>query len=120
MGLAKFEVTAEPGGAVVLVNGEDVSGLCHRATVDVAAGSSEVPKLYLEVLSEGAITGEGVVEVRVTKDLDPREVILAWLESLDAQVVENDVLMGTDFGTKAGDAWLETLKGYARGDHNGS
>ena len=122
MTFANFDIhlPAAGRGARIVVNGEDVSDRCSRVAVESAAG--EVTRVYLTSFAEGRIQGEGVVEVRIPADVDQREAVLEFLDNLDPSVIEQEVLasMGGLDGGSTGEAFLTVLKGYVRGDGNGS
>lgn len=120
MGLSRFSIDVGAGGrGHVLINGEDVADRVRRVTVDSVA--SEVPKIYLEMQGEGHIEGEGIVNV--VQDLDQRQVVAEFLGNLDPGSLESAALFkmgGLGEGLTTGEAFLEVLKEYARGDDDGS
>jgi hypothetical protein len=119
MGLTRFSIDLGVGGrGHINIDGVDIADRVRRVSVDSAAG--EVPKVFLELLGEGRIEGEGIVTQMI--DLDQRQVVAEWLGTLDAGALESAALdlCGGLGGMSTGEAFLEALKGYVRGDNDGS
>lgn len=115
-----MHVRIDPATETVEVNGCDVSAAVRRVSVDVHRGRP--PEVFLEIATGALVPDvlnlDGIVHVITPPteiDLDPREYIAAWLESLDPGVVEREVLNDADLGTGTGVAFLKILAGMARG-----
>lgn len=80
MATTPFSLAAQPVGGALVVNGEDVTGRARAWTI--TGGHDEPTRLTIELTpGEGAIEGEGVVEVLVAgpagdavRALDPEVV----------------------------------------------
>lgn len=125
MGLTPFEIVLPAGGlpAKIVIDGTDVSNNVSRVTVDMHA-SDRIPKVFLEMPGEGVLQGEGIVTqvVQVESQQDQRELMEAFLANLDPDLLESAALekCGGLGGFRTGEAFLEVLKEYVRGDANGS
>lgn len=84
---ARFEVTAEPIGGQIVVNGADVTSLVRRAVIELSAEQPTRLGLELKSGAEGTVVGEGVVEV-----VRPGESVADWLAAVDAAALRARVL----------------------------
>lgn len=118
MGLSKFKLDASAVGrqSTLEVNGEDVTQKMTIRSAMVQVSSNDVPRLVLEVLGEGTIEGEGIVEVRHVDLPDVQDLILDFLGDLDPEVLDAEVneLLQTDPQPYAA-LLLEVLKRQVRG-----
>lgn len=107
-----MQVKIDPSTQVVEVEGVNISSSIRRATIDMRAYRQ--PEVFLE-LASGCLVPEtlevdGVVHVvRDAADTDHRSIILAWLESVDASVLEQAVLAEVDLGQSTGQSFLTQL-----------
>jgi hypothetical protein len=101
----------------VLVGGQMITD-ATRVTVDCENGKA--PKVFLELEPEAvdALELDGVVHIIREVPADPIKVTLAFLEPLDPAELDRCVLetMGLGGVTTYGEAALEVLRGWARGD----
>jgi len=120
MGLTPFDISLAPGEGRVVVDGQDVSSRVTRVTIDAPAG--EIPKVFLELNGQGTLEGEGIVHI--VKDQDMREIVAEFISNVDPSALEAAALEKLGGGLSApmstGEAFLEALKGYVRGDDNGT
>lgn len=119
--LSTFDIDISPGDAKIVVDGEEIS---HVVSLKFEAGVGEVPRLTLERFryQNGHLSGEAEINWS-SPEPDQRELVLRFLENLDADEVEKDMLarcggFGGDEST--GEAFLQVLRGYLGGDDNGS
>jgi hypothetical protein len=103
----------------VEVAGHDVSAQVSRVSIDHRAG--QLPQVFLELrpgLDAGAIEVEGVVHVTREVRQDPMDAALAFLEPVDPAELERCALAAMEMGGPQtfGQAALEVLRGWARGD----
>lgn len=114
-------VKYEPQGvkARVEVEGQDLSDLVSRVSIDHAAGDAPVVYLQLKPGTDvSAIDVEAFVHVKEVVQEDPADATLRFLEPIDAGEFERACLQAMELGGPAtfGEAALAVLRGYARGD----
>lgn len=115
MGLVPFDISVAPANNRVIVDGQDISSQITRVTID--AQGHDVPKVFVEMIGEGRIVGEGIITQVL--DLDPREAVLEFLNNIDAGALEGAALercggFGSDETT--GQAFINALIEMASGD----
>lgn len=105
-----MHVRIDPSAPSIEVGGVDVSDVIRRATVDLHAGRPA--EVFLELasgkLAPDVLEADGVVHVVRDAD-DPKSIILAWLDTVDAEALEQLVLQNTDMTQPTGQAFLEQL-----------
>jgi hypothetical protein len=114
MGLSRFQVDcSDPLRPVVTVDGEQVPPLT-RASFDWKPG--DVPHLYLELMGEGEIQGEGVVIQQVPVPADALEVLDEFFSALDPAELEQAILgeFGAFSETTTGEACIAVMKKWIR------
>lgn len=117
MRLASFSIQLSAGKKTIIVNGEDLTALVNRVVVEDEAGA--IPQVFLGVHGEGVIEGEGVVTVQREGEVDLRDAISGFLQSLDPGMVEKaalDRLGGFGGDETTGQAFLNALSEIVRGD----
>lgn len=112
---ALFKISADDAGrGQVVVNGDDVSRLVGAYSVTHQAGKP--PTLTLQ-LRPGVGDIEGVGIVQVVKADDERNAILAFLDAVNPEELEQLTLAGLGMGEgSATPRMIEVLKGWASGD----
>jgi hypothetical protein len=111
---AHFEIEAHANGlSRVVVNGADVSDDVRGYELRGQHGAPPVLVLY-HLAASGPIEGDGIVHV-VDDGMDQRGAVLAFLDNLDAEELEEQATdgmsMATDDGsTSMGGAFLAALK----------
>lgn len=117
MGLARFRVDCtDPVRPVVSVNDEIVPPL-KRCSFDWSP--AEIPHLYLELMGEGVLEGEGVVVQRIPTDLNDvalDDLLIEILNKIDPSTLERDMAeaCGGFGGGTTGEAALAVLKRYIK------
>lgn len=98
-------------GSSIEVDGQPVKNV---RSIAVKAEVGEATKLYVEMIGEGTIEGEGVVHV--VRD-DNRSTVADWLANIDPDELEKAALdhMGGLAGGSTGAAFLDVLRGWAGG-----
>jgi hypothetical protein len=107
-----MQVRIDPSTHRVEVEGVDITRSIRRATIDLHA--QRPAEVFLEVaagcLVPETLEVDGVVHlVRDATDTDHRSIILAWLESVDADGLERAVLDDVDLSESTGQAFLRHL-----------
>lgn len=102
----------DPINRTVEVEGVDLSQSIRRSTIDLQPGRPA--EVFLEVatgcLVPETLEVDGVVHVvRDAADTDHRSIILAWLESVDADALERAVLEDADLGQSTAQSFLVQL-----------
>jgi hypothetical protein len=97
---AHFEIETEANGASrVVVNGADLSDQVHGLVLQAVRGQPPILRLD-HVAASGPIEGDGIVQV-LEEGLDQRQAVLAFLENLDGEQLEE---AATDMMSMASDA----------------
>lgn len=101
------------GTPEIEVDGKRVS---NARSVAVKAEVGEATKVYVELVGEGTIEGEGIVHV-VRDGVDTRDTLTDWLAQIDPAELETAALarMGGLGGGTTGEAVLDVLRGWAGG-----
>lgn len=127
MGLAQIKLKLTPGGnpEAVVVNGQDISNSVFGVRlVAEASGSSRIPQVTLILNSSVELEGEGIVQLETpAADVDPDEVLGAFLSSIDTEELEARALAGMEgLGgpETTGQSFLRALKEMAGVDDNGA
>lgn len=96
VGLAKFTLDLDAAGsdATVVVNGYEVSDVVRSVAVRSQPG--DVTTLMLDVMGDGVVTGEGVVEVRNVEGLTDAAAIV---RSIDADQLAAQAQGQADMGS---------------------
>ena len=108
-----MQVRIDPDSRLVEVDGVNISPSIRRATIDLHA--QRQADVFLEIaagcLVPETLNVDGVVHVvRDAEDTDHRSIILAWLSSVDAGVLEQAVLADDALGEMTtGEAFLVQL-----------
>lgn len=108
--LAKVQIKLSPSGESKLsINGQDLMEEAAAFSVFVEDGKPpvlliRVPATYLD------IDGPGIVQVEPQVPADPREIVLAFLDSVSPQEVEVEAFATADYGTLASEAVIKHLK----------
>lgn len=115
MGLASFSISLATNKKKVVINNEEVTNRIRRVVVEDEAGG--VPRVFLEMLGEGVIEGEGIVTIQ--NEVDFRDSIYQFLQSLDPGMVEKvalDRLGGFGADETTGQAFLNAISEIVRGN----
>ena len=109
---AKIELVAQPGHVELTVNGENLTRQVASVMFEAAAG--DLPRMGV-VFKEPAFSfeGEGVVHVQQPVEVAPADVIVAFLDSIDPEQLQELVLTEGDFATPPGVAFLSVLRKMA-------
>lgn len=105
----RLVLPAASPGAEIEVDGKPVT---NAVSVAVKAEVGHVTKLYLELVGDGTIEGEGIVHV-----VKPGPNVGEWLSHIDPDELEKAALdrMGGLDGGSTGAAMLAVLRGWAGG-----
>jgi hypothetical protein len=115
-------VKIEPGfgQSTIILDGQDVSNLLSRVTVDLAP--KQAPQVFLElattVLPE-AIECQAVVRIVQIVAEEPAKAMLKFLENIDADELDRCILEsmgGLGEAQTYGTVCLDVLRGWANGD----
>ena len=103
---------ANPGATQIEVGGHPVTNV---RSVAVKAEAGEATKLYLELVGDGTVEGDGIVHVVTPAS---RDAVAVWLAAIDPDELEKAALdrMSGFGGGSTGAAMLEVLRGWAGGD----
>lgn len=114
-----MQVAITPTGPLtskIEIDGQDISGSVTRVTLDMEA--REVPKMYLELnaLERAPILlDEAIVHVVTpAAEVNVGEVVLAWLDNIDAAVLDRLVLDEGDLTQPPGEGFLAALTTLAK------
>lgn len=110
----KFRIDADQIGGRVEVDGEDVTAKLDAAHLRIQANQPTVLMLHLKPGCEGAIEGEGIVEVAV--DRPDAEVICEFLAGIDGAALERAAMNGCDASQSPTAVMLDVLQAWARGE----
>lgn len=97
------------GEGPIHVDGIDVTAQVRG--VELISAPGEPTTLILRHVGPGRIEGEGVVQV-VPDDVDEQAIVIAWLEQLDPELIEAEVLNSHAWlepPATMGAAWIQVL-----------
>lgn len=117
MGIASFLIELTANKKKVVVNDEDLSERVRRVVIEDEARG--VPRVFLEMFGEGVVEGEGIVTVQLGNEVDLRDSIYQFLQSLDPGMVEKaalDRIGGFGADETTGQAFLNALSEIVRGN----
>lgn len=113
---AVVRYTPQGARAQIEIDGQNISNIVQRFTIDHRGG--QVPEVFLELRPDASdvIECEAVVHVVRTEPADELAAVADWLEPLDAEQFEIAVLAAMELGGPQtfGAAALEVLKGWVR------
>lgn len=113
MGLARIRIVTDGPTGTIEINGEKVE---YVAAVQFRCGLHELPEVWLRVHADVELEGDGVVKVAAgDADVDRTAIITEFLDHIDPDTLEREVLNGLGMGDKATPAMLAKLKEYAGG-----
>jgi hypothetical protein len=108
MTLARFKVSTDGLTVGLEVNGVDLSSGIEQIIFEQANG--EVPRLGVRFRGDVSLEGEGIIHVLPTVDGDPRELILAFLESVDPVALDAAALEEQSLDDAPGKGFIDALK----------
>jgi len=108
----------DPVNHLVEVEGVNISPSIRRATIDLQAGRPA--EVFLELgagkLAPDVLEVDGVITVVRDAEVDVPGVVLAWLETVDAEALETLMLADIDLETSTGQACISVLSKLAAND----
>lgn len=118
MGLADIKLVLTPGGgSKVVINDTDLTSVVHNVRIEASAKGDRIPQVMLQLHSNVELEGEGIVHLEPpSADVDPDEILGAFLASIDPEELEARALAGMEgLGEPetTGQSFLRALKEMA-------
>lgn len=112
--MARFalDLDAVGEGSIVV---DDIDLTKHVHGVDLISQPGQPTTLLLRVIGAGTITADGVLR-EVPDEVDEAAVIKSWLEQLDPELLEQEVLNSHSWlepPATPGAAWIQVLRRLA-------
>lgn len=113
---ARFKLTPGVGESTVILDGQNISNLLKRVTVDIKGGA--FPAVFLELATQvpiDAIECDAVITVTQTVEQDPGIAVLEFFALLDPEELDREVLESFELGgpKSYGAAAFEVIKRWA-------
>lgn len=98
MDTAHIQITAQPVGGRVKVNGRDITDDIVAATFRLGQAEPTVLSVHMKAGADPTIIeGRGIVQV-VADGIDPAQAIVEFLSQIDPAEIEQAALMRDDLG----------------------